>query len=439
MASEKTVKKVGEIFELINGYAFKSKEFKLAGAPVFKIKNIKAGTIILDGLSYVDESYLESKGDKKVQKNDLLITMTGNRHDGSMETWVGKVAWFNLNQDFLINQRVGILRLKENSNYDSRFLGYQLSSEKMQKHFISIATSSGGQANLSPNQIKDVDIAIPHLSEQKKIVSIIGSMEDKIINNELIISNLEQLAQTLFKRWFVDFEFPNENGDPYKSSGGKMVESELGVMPQNWNLGTLNDLGKIVGGGTPSKKVASYYTDNGYSWITPKDLSNDQSVFIYKGAIDITEEALKKSGAKLYPEKTVLFSSRAPIGYVAIAGQKVATNQGFKSIIPNDDIPNEYIYSLLIHLTPVIEANAGGSTFKEISGTGMKGINTVIPSEHVLANYKSIVEPLFNKIKEIEQENRSLISLRDTLLPKLLSGEIELPDETEVTENVSIS
>ncbi len=201
----------------------------------------------------------------------------------------------------------------------------------------------------------------------------------KIGINNKVIQSLEELAKTLFKRWYVDFEFLTEDGEPYKSSGGEMIESELGDIPKEWKIGTLNDLGNINGGGTPSKKIEEYYTENEISWITPKDLSNNKSIYIYKGATDITEEALKKSSANLLPENTVLFSSRAPIGYVAIAGQKVATNQGFKSIVPFEGIPSIYVFFLLKHLTPSIEANAGGSTFKEISGSGMKGIKTILP------------------------------------------------------------
>ncbi|AXI00259.1 restriction endonuclease subunit S [Sporosarcina sp. PTS2304] len=316
------------------------------------------------------------------------------------------------------------------------YLYYVLKESK--ERLESVATGSTFK-EVSGSSVKKFEIALPPLNEQRIISRILSSIDSKIEINQDIINNFEQLAQTLFKRWFVDFEFPNENGDPYKSSGGEMVESELGMIPAGWKEGTLNDIGAIVGGGTPSKKIDSYYTTQGYSWITPKDLSNDKSVYIFKGSLDITEEALKKSSAKLHPTNTVLFSSRAPIGYVAIAGQEVATNQGFKSIIPKKEVPSEYIYLLLKHLTPVIESNASGSTFKEISGAGMKGIKVVVPLKEILADYKSIVKPLFKKVKETEIENKSLTSLRDTLLPKLLSGEIELPNETEVTEDVPIS
>lgn len=423
-----------ELFDipLRNGLS-KPKKVRGKGYPMVNMGEIFAYNRIYDiPMDLVPMSDRE-KEVAYLNKNDLLFARQSLTLEGA-----GKCSVY-LGTSGETTYESHLIRVRLNKEVCNPLYYYYFFQSPLGKQTIENIVEQVAAAGIRGSDLKRIKVPLLDLNQQNKIVNTLNLIDEKIEINLKMISNLEKLAQTIFKSWFVDFEYPNENGEPYNSSGGEMVESELGVMPQSWHLGTLNDLGKIVGGGTPSKKVASYYTDNGYSWITPKDLSNDRSVFIYKGAIDITEEALKKSSAKLYPEKTVLFSSRAPIGYVAIAGQKVATNQGFKSIIPNENIPSEYIYSLLIHLTPVIEANAGGSTFKEISGAGMKGIKTVIPSEHVLANYKLIAEPLFNKIKEVEKENRSLISLRDTLLPKLLSGEIELPNESEVTEDVPVS
>lgn len=285
---------------------------------------------------------------------------------------------------------------------------------------------------VSGSIIKNFEIELPNIIEQEKIINILSSLDSKIELNNNIISNLEQLSQTLFKQWFIDFEFPNEEGKPYKSSGGEMVESELGEIPKGWCVSEIDNLGTIIGGGTPSKKYDEYYTNNGISWITPKDLSNDKNTFIYKGAIDITELGLKKSSARILQKDTVLFSSRAPIGYIAIAGKEVTTNQGFKSIVPDKGYSSYFIYHLLKFKLPMIEAAAGGSTFKEISGKGLKEIPVTLPTVELVNIYKEIVEPLFLQIQTLEKENQNLQQLRDTLLPKLLSGEIEIPDDLEV-------
>lgn len=154
-----------------------------------------------------------------------------------------------------------------------------------------------------------------------------------------------------------------------------------------WKEGTLSDVGSIVAGGTPSKSNQEYYTDNGIAWITPKDLSVDKAVFVSHGENDITELGLQKSSATMMPAGTVLFSSRAPIGYIAIAANEICTNQGFKSVVPNDNVGTSYVYYLLKQLLPTIENMASGSTFKEISGSAMKIVPTVIPDDETLKNF----------------------------------------------------
>ena len=366
-----------------------------------------------------------------LKEEDLLFARRSLTLEGA-----GKCSIYLNNKEATFESSIIRARI-DKSKANPQFYYYYFSSQTGKALIQSIAEQVA-VAGIRGSDLKKLKVHFVDREIQDKIVQIMSAIDDKIEINSKTISNLVELAQTLFKRWFVDFEFSNEEGEPYKSSGGEMIENEIGNIPKGWKAGTLNDLGRIVGGGTPSKKVKEYYTGNDISWITPKDLSNDKSIYIYNGATDITEEALKKSSANLLPKNTILFSSRAPIGYVAIAGKSVATNQGFKSIVPANGIPSEYIFFLLKHLTPAIEANAGGSTFKEISGSGMKGIKTVLPPSMLLLKYKETVESLFEKIKVVEKENKVLIDLRDTLLPKLLSGEIELPDETEVTEHVPI-
>ena len=207
----------GQLFDLINGYAFKSTDFKSSGVPIIKIKNVKAGEFVAENFDYVDRSFLESRPDKQVKPGDLLITMSGNRHDGSRETWVGKVAWFNKTENYLVNQRVGILRLKCSKSFNARFLAYQLSSDAFQNHFIAVATSSGGQANLSPSQITGMPLKVPCKAIQDRIAGILGALEDKIDLNRSTNQTLEAMAQAIFKSWFVDF-------DPVKAKIAAMQE-----------------------------------------------------------------------------------------------------------------------------------------------------------------------------------------------------------------------
>ena len=214
--------------------------------------------------------------------------------------------------------------------------------------------------------------------------------------------NLEQQAQSYFQELFVD------NADP------------------EWTTGTISDLGAVVGGSTPSKAKPEYYTESGIAWITPKDLSINKSKFVSHGENDITELGLKNSSAVIMPEGTVLFSSRAPIGYIAIATGEVTTNQGFKSVVPKLEIGTPFVYFFLKNTLPVIEGMASGSTFKEVSGSTMKKVPAVIPDAETLAKFSNFCAPIFAQQRILEEQNQSLAILRDNLLPKLMSGEIDV-------------
>jgi type I restriction enzyme S subunit len=252
--------------------------------------------------------------------------------------------------------------------------------------------------------MREYSFPIPELKAQQRIAKVLHLLDQKIENNRKINDNLQQQAQSYFQELFVD------NADP------------------KWTVGTISDLGAVVGGSTPSKAKPEYYTESGIAWITPKDLSINKSKFISHGENDITELGLKNSSASIMPEGTVLFSSRAPIGYIAIAASKVTTNQGFKSVIPKPEIGTPFVYFFLKHNLPVIEGMASGSTFKEVSGNTMKNIPAVIPDAETLSRFNDFCAPLFAQQRVLEGESQSLAALRDSLLPKLMLGEIDLAD-----------
>ncbi|ADU94765.1 restriction endonuclease subunit S [Geobacillus sp. Y412MC52] len=347
----------------------------------------------------------------------------------------GKTAYVDILEDNEIafgSTEFIVLRAKEGIT-DSKFVYYLAISPEFRNVAIKSMTGSSGRQRVQSDVLANTVICLPPLQEQKRIANLLSAIDDKIELNNEMNKTLEELAQTIFKRWFVDFEFPNENGEPYKSSGGKFVESELGMIPEGWRVATIGDLGDVVGGGTPSKKREDYFTQNGIPWITPKDLSNSKNRYVERGSVDITEEGLKNSSAKLLPKGTVLFSSRAPIGYIAIAKNEVTTNQGFKSVIPHKDIGSEFVFQVLKYNKDLIESRASGTTFKEISGGELKKVPIVLPKMEVIQRYNEAVRSLGKLICNNEEEINALISMRDSLLPKLMSGEIRVVDaEREV-------
>lgn len=190
--------------------------------------------------------------------------------------------------------------------------------------------------------------------------------------------------------------------------------------------GTLADLGEVVGGATPSKKKEEYYCRHGIGWITPRDLSNTTDLFIAHGADDISQAGYDSCSAKLMPKGSVLFSSRAPIGYLAIAADEVTTNQGFKSVVPKPEIGTAFVYCFLQRNKQRIADMGAGTTFPEVSGKTMKGVELELPGLEKCAELTAFAEPILAMIQSNECENRELSSLRDALLPKLMSGEIDV-------------
>lgn len=284
-----------------------------------------------------------------------------------------------------------------NDENNTHYLAYLLSEMNLGR-----LSAQSAQPGISVKTLSKQIVKLPSLAVQNKVVAVLESFENKIALNNKINKNLEQQAQALFQNLFVDNARPE------------------------WKQGTICDLGAVIGGSTPSKSKPEYYTDSGIAWITPKDLSVNKSKFIYHGENDITELGLKNSSASIMPEGTVLFSSRAPIGYIAIAAGEVTTNQGFKSIVPKSKIGTAFVYYFLKYNLPMIEGMASGSTFKEISGSVMKSVPAFVPDSETLNVFRLFCRPLFEQQKILELQNQSLEKLRDALLPKLMNGEIEL-------------
>ena len=295
------------------------------------------------------------------------------------------------------------LRVRPNEQLDALYLYYYFCLEETKQYVRNIAVGAT-MPSINTKLLGEVPITFPSIIQQKRIAQFLSAIDDQIETNCKINDNLEQQAQAFFQELFID------NADP------------------EWAIGTISDLGTVVGGSTPSKAKPEYYTETGIAWITPKDLSINKSKFISHGKNDITELGLKNSSATIMPEGTVLFSSRAPIGYIAIAAGEVTTNQGFKSIVPKPEIGTAFVYYFLKHNLPIIEGMASGSTFKEVSGSTMKGVPAVIPDTDRITRFNDFCTPIFSHQRILEEQNQSLAALRDNLLPKLMSGEIDVSD-----------
>lgn len=195
-------------------------------------------------------------------------------------------------------------------------------------------------------------------------------------------------------------------------------------IPAGWEVGQVRDLGEVVAGGTPSTEHPEYFTSDGIAWITPKDMSLLDGKYIFHGGADISEEGLKNSSAKLMPAGSVVYTTRAPIGYVAIAGNDVCTNQGFKSVVPKKDFGTEFVYYTLKSLEVHFKNIGNGSTFSEVSKETFSTVPICIPPRERIRDFMATVDRLSGMQKKAQLENRKLIALRDFLLPMLMNGQV---------------
>lgn len=276
-----------------------------------------------------------------------------------------------------------------------------------------------------------LDVYLPDYDEQVRIGDMLYNIECKIQKNKEINDYLEEMAKTIYDYWFVQFDFPDENGKPYKSSGGKMVwNDKLNLqIPNTWQSTELSSYGKIISGGTPSTENEDFYADDGIAWITPNDLSNNTSnMFISHGERDISLQGLNNSSANLIPSSSILLSTRAPIGYIAVSMNELTTNQGFKTLVPNDTDNTSFLYYLIKRNIPYLEQMGTGTTFKEVSKDSMEHLTVILPSDNILAHFFQKIKPYIMLRKSYEQETKKLISIRNWLLPIVMNGQATIED-----------
>jgi len=307
---------------------------------------------------------------------------------------------------------------------DKKFAFYLISSSLV-KQQLSAAAQQTKIRHTSPDKIKDCVVWIPELAEQKRIGQLLFSLDQKIALNRAINDNLEAMAKQLYDYWFVQFDFPNEEGKPYKSSGGKMVWNDKlkREIPEGWNVVNLIDFAEIKNGATPSTANPLNYGGD-IIWITPKDLSDQQSKFVYQGERNISQLGYNSCSTNLLPANSVLLSSRAPIGLVSITKAKLCTNQGFKNLVPHDAKNSLYLYYYIKHHIKQIEQLGTGTTFKEVSREDLCKFPILMPCNTLgylvwVERMTQIADEQFVLTKEIA----TLTKQRDELLPLLMNGQ----------------
>ena len=311
---------------------------------------------------------------------------------------------------------------------DFQYCYYLLISDSITKYLSDQnANTSGSHKRISPDDFLNIDITLPEMEEQKRIGCFLSSIDEKIDVNCAINQNLEALAKQLYDYWFVQFDFPNEDGKPYKSSGGAMVWNEKlkRDIPTSWKTVVVDDVAEVFNGATPSTGDEQNYGGD-IVWITPKDLSDQKQKFVYQGERNISQAGYDSCSTHLLPINTVLMSSRAPIGLLAIAKKELCTNQGFKSFVPKEDRIATYLYYYLQFHIKQIEQLGTGTTFKEVSREDVLKFPILKPKDTILDLWEKRVSALNDRQLELQKENENLSKQRDELLPLLMNGQVSL-------------
>lgn len=263
--------------------------------------------------------------------------------------------------------------------------------------------------------------------EQNQIVSILSSLDDKIELNQKTIKTLEEIGQTLFKRWFIDFEFPNEKGEPFKSSGGEMVDSELGEIPKGWCFKKLSDISNITIGRTPPRLESKWFSKNeqDIKWISIRDMGN-AGTYIYETSEYLTKEAIDKFRVPIIPKNTVILSFKLTVGRVSITTEDMVSNEAIAHIkLTESRYSPEYIY-LLLKKFDFTSLGSTSSIATAVNSVSIKNIPILAPDTQVVDEFSNIVKSIFSEIFVLTQETKNLKLLSNSLLPNLLSGKIKV-------------
>jgi len=365
-----------------------------------------------------------------IRKTEKFITQLGVDNSSTRKAKAGDIVVASAGQgltrgqasycviETYINQSIIAIRTNRNVLHPL-FLLYNLLNRYDELRSLSDASSTRG--SLTCNIMKGLFIVFPTLPTQIKIATILSAYDNLIENNLRRIKILEEMAQNLYREWFVKFRFPGHQK-------ARFVNSPLGKIPEGWEVDTVEHAFSIIGGGTPSKNVSEYWKNGTINWFSPTDLTATNSMFMDYSGIQISELGLKKSSAQIFPPFSVMMTSRATLGVISINTTEACTNQGFISCIPNERFPLYTLYYWLKENVEYFISLGTGATFKEITKGVFKTIKLVVPAKTIVARFEDIVQQFALQVFNMQRKNINLRRTRDLLLPKLISGELDVSD-----------
>jgi type I restriction enzyme S subunit len=418
------------------GSRMKSDCYVSEGIRVVRGTNLTGGRSFSGDFVFITPGKAEELNSANLSPNDLVFP-----HRGAIGE-VGIVP--NDGERYVLSS--SLMKLScDVSRVHPDFVYYFFKSEagrfELLKNSSQVGTPGIGQPLTSLKQIK---LKLPPVGEQEQIAATLRALDGRIALLRETNATLEAIAQALFKSWFVDFDPVRAKSQGLAPDGmdeataalfpNSFEDSALGPLPTGWSVQPVGDAVECVGGATPDTKDPSYWSPEAHAWTTPKDLSGLPTPVLLSTERRLSNKGLAKIGSGLLPVGTLLMSSRAPIGYLAIAQVPVAINQGYIAMPPGSLLPPLYMLFWCQQNMESIKARANGSTFMEISKKAFRPIPVVVPSSPVIQAFLAIAAPLFTRLVSNEEQAQTLTTLRDTLLPRLISGQLRLPEVNLLAE-----
>jgi len=404
--------------------------FKMIRTP-----NVKGGKISLNDCRFVEEDTYEKWTRRaKVLRDDVLLTR---------EAPMGEVGIVDFDDTVFLGQRIMQYRV-DRSKLDPHFLLYSFLSSDLQHQFNMHEGSGSVVSHIRVPDCSKFELNLPPLNIQKEIADVLKKLDRKISVNQQTNQTLEEMAQAIFKSWFVDFDpvKAKMNGEQPEGMDAataslfpeKLVESELGLIPEDWKVSSLSELIKLTGGGTPKRSEETYWNGD-IPWFSVKDVPSGSNVFVVDTDEKITELGLNKSSTKLLPKGTTIITARGTVGKLALVGTDMCMNQSCYGI-RGKDVGDYYNYFNLKEAVSTLQRNTHGAVFDTITTKTFDTYSMAFSGAELANKFDMLVAPLLQKIEANVRQNIELATLRDTLLPKLLSGEIELGTSEELVEAI---
>lgn len=399
----------------------KSPKYVEYGYPIIRVKDMSEGFLKFENPAFVTkEVYEEFSKKHKPKKGDMLFSRVGS---------YGITTFVDKDVEFCLGQNTVVMTDYKYNIINNRFMYYMMISDIVKEQIEMLVTGST-QKTISMKSIKSIKIPTPSIEEQEKIANILSSLDDKIQLNNEMNKILEEMAQSIFKRWFVDFEFPNEDGEPYKSSGGEMVDSELGMIPKGWEVKTIGDLCEV---GSSKRIFMKEYVDSGVPFYRGKEIIEKSKGNSVSTELFITKERFEEIKEKFgVPNKNdILLTSVGTLGVAYLVDDedfyfKDGNLTWFKNF--KEEVYRYFIYQWIISSEgkKSIDAITIGSTQKALTINALKGMKLVLPSDDMLSLFEGFIKSNISNIRSNNEEKNNLIDIRDSLLPKLMNGEIDI-------------